>query len=174
MIHSAALPGQRYYGYVYMFLCRGHHRRLNLHQPHTNELFAVVRRHMLVRVRICRLLIRLLSGAPRAVHVINSCIVKMGKLTKACPVYRGMSMRIFPPEFWTKNEQGVKGGIEYAFMSTTPDRSVAEQYSQDGYGIIVEINQGMIDRGAEIAWLSQVCMHAHLEKEMRRRCSPCP
>ena len=40
-------------------------------------------------------------------------------------------------------------------MSTTPKRSVAEQYSQDGFGIIVEIEQGMIDRGAEIAWLSQ-------------------
>ena len=89
------------------------------------------------------------------IHVINSCIVKMGKLTKAQPVYRGMSGRIFPEQFWKPNSQGVMGGVEFAFMSTTPDRSVAEQYSQDGFGIIVEIQQGMIDRGAEIAWLSQ-------------------
>ena len=89
------------------------------------------------------------------IHVINSCIVKMGKLTQAKPVYRGMSLRILPEQFWNKNAQGVMGGVEYAFMSTTPKRSVAEQYSQDGYGIIVEIQQGMIDRGAEIAWLSQ-------------------
>ena len=89
------------------------------------------------------------------IHVINSCIVKMGKLTQAKPVYRGMSLRIFPEQFWKPNEQGVMGGVEYAFMSTTPERSVAEQYSQDGFGIIVEIQQGMIDRGAEIAWLSQ-------------------
>jgi hypothetical protein len=36
------------------------------------------------------------------------------------------------------------GGVEFAFMSTTPKRSVAEQYSQDGNGIIVEINQGLM------------------------------
>ena len=66
-----------------------------------------------------------------------------------------------PEQFWKPNEQGVMGGVEYAFMSTTPKRSVAEQYSQDGFGIIVEIQQGMIDRGAEIAWLSQ-CAHAAL------------
>jgi len=89
------------------------------------------------------------------IHVINSCIVKMGKLTKAQPVYRGMSGRIFPEQFWRPSEQGIMGGVEFAFMSTTPDRKVAEQYSQDGFGIIVEIQQGMIDRGAEIAWLSQ-------------------
>ena len=125
------------------------------------------------------------------IHVINSCIVKLGKLTRAKPVYRGMSWRIFPEQFWKPNEQGVMGGVEcalhanalpgpcaimlhskiggtrpltddymspgrYAFMSTTPRKSVAEQYSQDNYGIIVEIQQGMIDRGAEISWLSQV------------------
>ena len=47
------------------------------------------------------------------------------------------------------------GGVEYAFMSTTPDKNVAWQYSADGYGIVVEIQQGMIDRGADISWLSQ-------------------
>ena len=47
------------------------------------------------------------------------------------------------------------GGVELAFMSTTPDISVAHQYSQDPFGIVVEIQQGMIDRGAEISWLSQ-------------------
>ena len=89
------------------------------------------------------------------IHVINSAIVKLGKLTKAQPVYRGMSGRIFPDQFWKPNEQGVMGGVEYAFMSTTPDPAVAYQYSQDGFGIVVEIKQGMIDRGAEISWLSQ-------------------
>ena len=79
----------------------------------------------------------------------------MGKLTVAKPVYRGMSGRLFPDKFWNSNEQGVMGGVEFAFMSTTPEISVAHQYSQDPFGIIVEIQQGMIDRGAEIAWLSQ-------------------
>jgi Leucine-rich repeat (LRR) protein len=89
------------------------------------------------------------------IHVINSCIVKMGKLTVAKPVFRGMAGRLFPDTFWYPNEQGVKGGVELAFMSTTPDVNVAYQYSQDKFGIVVEIQQGMIDRGAEISWLSQ-------------------
>jgi len=89
------------------------------------------------------------------IHVINSCIVKMGKLTVAKPVYRGMSGRLFPNAFWFPNKEGVMGGVELAFMSTTPDISVAHQYSQDRFGIVVEMHQGMIDRGAEISWLSQ-------------------
>lgn len=90
-------------------------------------------------------------------HVLNSCIVKMGKLTEATTLYRGMSGRlfldtpiapyarpygssrpylphmagmsgrVFPDKFWTKNPYGVKGGVEFAFMSCTPKRSVAEQ-----------------------------------------------
>ena len=102
------------------------------------------------------------------IHVINSCIVKMGKLTVAVPVYRGMSGRLFPDAFWTPNAEGVMGGVEFAFMSTTPVRSVAEQYSQDGFGIIVEIQQGMIDRGAEIAWLSQCARQLVAARERAR------
>ena len=39
------------------------------------------------------------------IHVINSCIVKMGKLTKAQPVYRGLSGRILPDAFCAPHEQ---------------------------------------------------------------------
>ena len=51
---------------------------------------------------------------------------------------------------------GVKGGIESAFMSATTDREVAIAYAASaGAGFIFEIKQGMIDRGADIEWLSQ-------------------
>ena len=59
------------------------------------------------------------------IHVINSCIVKMGKLTVAKPVYRGMSGRLFPETFWRPNAEGVMGGVELAFMSTTRNAAVA-------------------------------------------------
>ena len=62
-------------------------------------------------------------------HVINSAIIKLGKLTVACKVYRGISGRVLPEQFWKPNEFGVKGGIEAAFMSTTSDRAVAVQYA---------------------------------------------
>ena len=58
-------------------------------------------------------------------HVINSAVIKVGKLTFAGKVYRGVSGRALPEEFWKQNQYGVRGGIEAAFMSTTLDRKVA-------------------------------------------------
>ena len=93
-------------------------------------------------------------------HAINSAIVKLSKLTYACEVYRGINNRVLPPEFWQANEYGVRGGIEAAFMSTTRDRDVALSYAQgDGQsakaGFVFEIQQGMVDRGADLSFLSQ-------------------
>ena len=89
-------------------------------------------------------------------HAINSGIIKLSKQTKACTVYRGVAGGVLPEQFWTPNEHGVRGGIEGAFMSTTTDRAVAMQYAASGgRGLVFEIQQGMIDRGADIGWLSQ-------------------
>ena len=91
-------------------------------------------------------------------HCINSSIVKLSKLTYAAKVYRGVNGRKLPPEFWQANEYGVRGGIEGAFMSTTTDRGVALAYARgdgDKAGIVFEIQQGMVDRGAELTFLSQ-------------------
>ena len=89
-------------------------------------------------------------------HVINSSLVKLSKLSVAVKVYRGISGRTLPSEFWSANEFGVKGGIESAFMSTTVDRTVALGYAAGGgAGVVFELQQGMIDRGADISFLSQ-------------------
>ena len=37
-------------------------------------------------------------------HVINSAIVKSGKLTKACKVYRGLAGGVLPDSFFVANE----------------------------------------------------------------------
>jgi hypothetical protein len=89
--------------------------------------------------------------------VVNSGIVKTSKLTYAGKVYRGVCGMTLPDAFWQPNEHGVRGGIESAFMSTTSDRAVAMQYaaSGGGVGIVFEMQQGMIDRGADISWASQ-------------------
>ena len=89
-------------------------------------------------------------------HCINSVIVKLGKLTKAQKVYRGISGGVLPDEFWTKNKYNVCGGVEFAFTSTTTDREVAVRYASSGkVGMIFEIQMGIVDRGAELEWLSQ-------------------
>ena len=90
-------------------------------------------------------------------HVINSSIVKLSKLTHVTKVYRGVSGGRLPAHFRVANEFGVRGGIDPAFMSTTLDRAVALAYAESsgGPGIVFSIQQGMVDRGADIGWLSQ-------------------
>ena len=63
-----------------------------------------------------------------------------------------------PDEFWKRNEFGVRGGVECGHMSTTLDRNVAMGYASGDKaktGIVIECQQGMVNRGADISWLSQ-------------------
>ena len=89
--------------------------------------------------------------------MVNSAIVKLSKLTVAGAVYRGVSGGVLPPSFWEANEDEVSGGVEFAFMSTTRRRDVAVEYASrlSAVAIILEVNMGMIDRGASVRWLSQ-------------------
>ena len=89
-------------------------------------------------------------------HVINSCIVKLARLGTADRVYRGISGGLLPNEFWTANQFKVRGGVECGFLSTTLDRKVAMEYaSHSGVGVVFEVQQGMVDRGCDVSWLSQ-------------------
>ena len=90
-------------------------------------------------------------------HCINSAIVKLSKLTETCKVWRGVSGGRLPEGFRHANDYGVKGGIEAGFMSTTKDKDVAMAYaaSRGGPAVVFEAQQGMIDRGADIGFLSQ-------------------
>jgi len=44
-------------------------------------------------------------------------------------VYRGISGAMLPDSFWRPNAHKVRGGVEYAFMSTTLDEEVAMFYA---------------------------------------------
>ena len=67
-------------------------------------------------------------------HAINSCVLKLSKLTKAGKVWRGIKDATLPKEFWVPNALGVRGGIEYGFSSTTTDKSQAMHYASAGVG----------------------------------------
>jgi len=99
------------------------------------------------------------NGYPTTIHAINSCVIKLSKLTKAGKVWRGIKGATLPKEFWVANEMGVRGGIEYAFSSTTTDREQALIYSGGGddsaASTVFEMQMGMVDRGADLTWLSQ-------------------
>ena len=89
-------------------------------------------------------------------HCISSAIVKLSRLAKPQTVYRGLAGRVLPSEFWLG--QG-HGGVEFAFMSTTADREVAMTYAKaevrEAASCVMEVKMGMINRGADLSWLSQ-------------------
>jgi hypothetical protein len=91
-------------------------------------------------------------------HTINSGVVKLSQLQPATVVYRGISGMKLPEPFLVSSKHNVRGGIEYAFMSTTLDRNVALRYATSGTGepsTLMVMQMGMVDRGAQLDWLSQ-------------------
>ena len=82
-------------------------------------------------------------------------MLKLSKLTVAVTVYRGTGGATLPKSFFVMNEDGLRGGIEFGFTSTTPDRSVAVQYAGKAAATVISARMGMVDRGADISWLSQ-------------------
>jgi len=62
---------------------------------------------------------------------------------------------VLPKTFMEKNKQGVRGGVEYGFMSTTVDKDVATSYAQGGVSTVMCMAMGMVDRGAYLSPFSQ-------------------
>lgn len=92
------------------------------------------------------------------IHACSSALIKLSKLEKAETLYRGSQNGVLPPCFWKVNEAGVKGGVEFGFLSTTKKLDVAMQYVAGGRATaatIFEIKTGMIDRGADLSPFSQ-------------------
>ena len=91
-------------------------------------------------------------------HVINSAVLKLGKLAKVQMVYRGIAHRTMPKKMRNKGMDNACGGIEYGFSSASTERDEAERYATKDNTttpVILEITQGLIDRGADLKWLSQ-------------------
>ena len=74
----------------------------------------------------------------------------MSRLTKVKPLYRGWTDATLPKTFFEADDMGVKGGVEYGFSSTTTDRAQAAHYAQGKASTILELEMGMVDRGADI------------------------
>jgi NLR family CARD domain-containing protein 3 len=89
------------------------------------------------------------------IHSINSITVKMSQLTKMTPLYRGWTGTTLPLSFFVPDANGLCGGVEYGFSSTTTDRSQAVHYAHGKASTVLELEMGMVDRGADITWLSQ-------------------
>jgi hypothetical protein len=86
-------------------------------------------------------------------HVINSAVLKLGQLTKAEKVYRGISYRTLPERMLKRDRFNTCGGVEYGFTSCSTNKDEAEMYAtsaneRNTTDIVVEMEMGMVDRGA--------------------------
>ena len=88
------------------------------------------------------------------ITAINSCVVKLSRLTPPMTVYRGFSNASLPHRWWKADEGGIRGGIEFGFLSTTTDRAQALHYASGHAPTVLELETGMVDRGASLRWLS--------------------
>ena len=89
------------------------------------------------------------------IHAINSIVVKLSRRTKIRPLYRGWTGATLPKSFFTADSMGLRGGVEFGFSSTTTEREQAVHYAQGKASTILELEMGMVDRGADMSWLSQ-------------------
>ena len=92
------------------------------------------------------------------IHLIVSGVIKMSRcmyLPQRRHVYRGLGDMELPEEFLAEDKFGVRGGVEFALMSTTLKRSVAVQYAGSRMPTVFEIDIGAVDRGASLSFLSQ-------------------
>ena len=67
-----------------------------------------------------------------SIHAVTSCVLKLAKVTAACKVYRGLADAALPDAFFTPNEHGVCGGVEFGFTSTSKHKAAAVDYSLGG------------------------------------------
>lgn len=75
-------------------------------------------------------------------HVLTAAIIKLGKTLPVQMVYRAPGGAL-PASFWHKQQpEGVQGGLELAFMSTTTAKAEAMAYARRAPGMILfEIEQ---------------------------------
>jgi hypothetical protein len=97
------------------------------------------------------------------IHVLVSAVQKIArvmKLPEGLLLYRGLGgLMDLPQYFWKHDVHGCRGYMEYGFMSTTSNKSIAIQYSGvvEGrpHAMLLQMSVGSVDRGACIAPFSQ-------------------
>jgi ankyrin repeat protein len=104
---------------------------------------------------------------PTTIFVLVSAINKLSRcanIPAGTLLYRGLGGTLEFPERFTRPDPSCKtpnalGFLEYGFMSTTADKSIAVQYSGVEEGkpkaCILQIRPNSVDRGADISEFSQ-------------------
>jgi hypothetical protein len=91
-------------------------------------------------------------------HALNHGCIKFARLSVAKEVHRGFAGMKLPESFEFPDENNVRGGGEFGFMSTTADRDVALGYTAGHAGearTLLTAKMNLASRAAFIAYLSQ-------------------
>ena len=101
-----------------------------------------------------------------SLHMIASCLNKLGQIQKAGKLYRGPG-GLLPKEFFTPDPRNPRsdacGGAECAFLSATTEKEVAMEYASNSKSkVLLEIHQAYVGRGADLSWLSQYPFEAEV------------
>ena len=86
------------------------------------------------------------NSYPTTIHCINSCLIKLSKLTKTCPLFRGTTNGALPDSFFVPDKYNIKGGIEFGFTSMTTEKAQAAHYAKGKAAILFEADMGLVDR----------------------------
>ena len=96
--------------------------------------------------------------------LLNIClgINKLSLITKATKVYRAPGGQL-RSSFFDTHPDGTRGGVEMGFTLTTTDKEEAVKYAtSSGSVVILELQQGMHAKGADLRWLSQFPLDAQV------------
>jgi hypothetical protein len=97
------------------------------------------------------------------IHALASGVIKLSRFQNTCEVWRGLSGGVLPASFMEPDKFGCCGGTDFGFMSTTTDKKVALDYARSKPpSIVFKMVLGLIDRGADISWLSQYPMEQEI------------
>ena len=100
---------------------------------------------------------------PTTIHVLTKAIMKLAKLTgRPKYVYRAPGGAL-PEDFWKRCKNGAVGFLEAGCLSTSTEKEEAMHYARRGAaGLIFQLEQGFVGRGASISWLSQYPAEAEI------------
>jgi hypothetical protein len=94
------------------------------------------------------------------IHILVSAVMKLSRMTRVPDgrkVCRGLGGMVLDAKWFRTDSRNARGGVELGFLSTTTNRRTALEYSgvKKGRGIVLDIDVGAIDNGAQLDFLSQ-------------------
>lgn len=113
-------------------------------------------RHDIPRVAELHRRLNLGNLYPSTITSIQRAIAKLSPLTAVTPLYRGISGTLLPPDCFTSDEFGVRGGAEPAFCSCGTLKEALLHLGSREVTVLFKLLQGASDRAADFSLLGQI------------------